>query len=419
MDEPSLFAGRSQQIELVARGLHTDRACPIVFGDRGLGKSSIALQAQRIATGDVELLGRLGLERWGFDEDTCYVATYLQCTDAVQNTRNLFQRAINSLRLALDPTHQPVAKELIDSVTRVKINAKLLELESEKRYEPRARRIEPSFDYEERLSEAVELVVQLTGRRVLFIIDEIDRVRDTKGLASFIKSNSSADLRFILVGIAQNISSLLADHQSLERMTLPVKVPRMSRKELEVIVDRAEAWLADRQIHLAFEPAAKKMLAELAGGYPWFVHVLGQQALVNADEDGELLVGKEHVQRAITTLTENRFAQQFSDIYQMAVRNSKPREIVLRTFAKWEDGDIPTGEIYAALRGYMGVNNPSTYKGHLCTDQYGRILVTPAYQDRGLVRFHNEMFKVYVRMRDSIFVDTKEVVDAGWKEFDS
>lgn len=418
IEDPALFAGRAAQIEELARALHTEKACPIIYGDRGLGKSSLALQGRRIATGDCELLHRQNLSRWGFDEDGAFVTSYVQCTDAVRNTSAILQRLLNSLRDAIDPELRPVSKALIDQTTRRKLNVKFLELESESRFERRTRSIQPKLDVEEALLEAVDFVAELTGHRVMLIVDELDRVADTRGLASFIKSNSTGYLRFMLVGIAQSISDLLTDHQSLERLAIPVNVPSMSRKELEVVVERVEEWLHERDVNLAFEPGAKRYLAEIANGYPWFVHVLGQQSLLYAEEDGELLVGLNHVKRSVATLTQNRFAQQFKDLYQMAVRDSLPRELVLRAFASWNGQDIPTRDVYRVLRDGLDVNNPSTYKGHLCKEQYGRVLITPAYQNRGMVRFQNEMFKVYVRLRGSLYEDAKERVDAAWADRD-
>ena len=43
-DRPALFAGRQSQVEQLARSLHTAGEIPIIYGDRGLGKSSLAIQ---------------------------------------------------------------------------------------------------------------------------------------------------------------------------------------------------------------------------------------------------------------------------------------------------------------------------------------------------------------------------------------
>jgi hypothetical protein len=61
--------------------------------------------------------------------------------------------------------------------------------------------------------------------------------------------------------------------------------------------------------------------------------------------------------------------------------------------------------------------NPSPYVGHLSSDLYGRILLRPPFQERGILRFANEMFKVYVRVRRPIFDIQEEIREAWQAEF--
>ena len=44
LDDQALFAGRSAQVLELTQALHAEGSCPIIYGDRGLGKSSLALQ---------------------------------------------------------------------------------------------------------------------------------------------------------------------------------------------------------------------------------------------------------------------------------------------------------------------------------------------------------------------------------------
>jgi hypothetical protein len=96
LDEPSLFTGRRDQIIQLGQYLHTRGVCPVVYGPRGLGKSSLALQAQRIAQGHVKLLEDYGAPEWAFGEDDAYLAFYVPCTDAIRNTSSILQRVVNS-----------------------------------------------------------------------------------------------------------------------------------------------------------------------------------------------------------------------------------------------------------------------------------------------------------------------------------
>lgn len=416
IDDPTRFAGRKEQILALAKALHTEGSCPIIYGDRGLGKSSLALQGARIASGDVELLGRHRAMNWEFGEDDEFLAFYVTCTDATSTTPALLQRVINAIGdTAIDETRQ---MQLMDKTSRKSFKLKLFEAQFERRYEPQEQATYAEKDLEERLVELATRHTSLTGQRVLVVIDELDRVKDTSGLASFLKSYSSDGLKFVLVGIAQNVSNLISDHASIDRIALPVEVPTMQHSELALIIDAAMEHLADQGIERRFSAEAMTYLAGVASGYPWFVHVLGQDALLQADEEGATRVTKEHVFGAIGSLATNRYAQPFADKYQTAVRDSPSREAVLRSFAYWYDRDIPTSQVYRVLRDDLGVRNPSAYKGHLCADNYGRVFLRPPFQDRGVVRFANEMFKVYVRLRHSLYEGLDENVTKAWEKRD-
>jgi hypothetical protein len=269
----------------------------------------------------------------------------------------------------------------------------------------------------ERIYREANLLHECYGQRVLVIIDEIDRVGNTEGLAPFIKAMSGDQLKFVLVGVAQSLAQLNLDHPSVERQLWPVPVERMTRSELFEVADRALARLnASQHTSYHFSTSARNALAKAAGGFPWFVHVIGQSALLRALDCGTEEVTLEMLKTATSDLINDRFAQHFKDSYQNAVRDSANREIVLRAFAAWNEQDIPTADIYRTCQ-RLGVTNPAVYKGHLSSGFYGEPLIAPPFQERGLVRFRNEMFKRYITLRPSLFRGVDEKVRDAAKEW--
>lgn len=413
LDDPERFAGREKQVRELADSLHSIGSVPLIYGDRGLGKSSLALQLRRIAMGDIELLSDLESERLAVGPEEFYLVFYITCTDSTRNLEDILQLLVNSAE-SVETEGVGGDARLIDRKTRRKLTVKVFEHETTRTYATAIQRLSyQDLNLEEKLVQLCELLTATYAHRVLFIIDELDRVDDTSGLASFLKAVSSEYLKFVLVGIAGNVSDLLADHRSLERRLVAVKVPAMTVKELGEIVTKAERYLVGRDYEVSFERDAIVALVLAASGYPWFVHVLGQQCLLDADGEQRSVISGGHVRNAVDSIVANRFAQQFSDLYQMAVRDSVRREQTLRAFAHWRDTDIPTSEIYRIAKN-LGVNGPSTYKGHLCNDEYGGVLTAPAFQKRGLVRFKNDMFKAYVRMRPSIYGGVDDEVRAAF-----
>ena len=215
----------------------------------------------------------------------------------------------------------------------------------------------------------------------------------------------------MLIGISQSVSTLLADHESIERNLIPIKVSRMKDEELGEIIAKTIKILHTSDVIIKFSDEASQLLIKSAAGFPWFIHVLGAEALKIAWDANRKIIEQADVKIAILKLSQNRFAQQFSDIYQRAVRDSVQREIVLRLMAKWDDNDIPLSEIYRVAK-QLKVSNPSTAKRDLLKIKYGASLIIPPSHERGIVRFKNAMFKRYINLRSSIYNDINTQVDS-------
>lgn len=365
--------------------------------------------------GDTELLSSLNAMRLSMSEERYYLTFFVTCTDATKNFQQLLQVMINSAESVENVEGEDRANKLVDRTTRKQLTIKIFEAESTKHYRTASERLSyQDLNNEEKLSQLCELLTASYGMPVLFIIDELDRMDTTSGLASYLKAVSSEDLKFVLVGIANHVSELLGDHQSLERRLLPVRVPLMKTQELTSVIEKAVLHLENAGHRVRFTHRALEQLIKISAGFPWFIHVLGQECLVEADTRGRDVITEMDVTRAREAIVKNRFAQQFSDIYQVAVRDSMRREMALRAFAHWTQPDIPVGEVYRVLE-KMDVKGGSTYRGQLCEERYGSILFVPQMQARGLIRFRNEMFKAYIRMRPSIYEGVAAQVAEAWE----
>jgi hypothetical protein len=412
IENPAAFAGRSEEVLKLVDALYIEGSCPLIYGDRGLGKTSLAIQIERIALGDIELLTELNCVDRALPDHRRFITFSIFCSDMATTKNDILQRLINSAE-GYDNLDALQHKELIGQGTKRKISLKFFERETEEKFQLTSSQKFSQLDIEEKLMAISRTVIEKTNSKILFIIDELDRVKDTAGLASFIKNSSGPHIKFLLVGISQNISSLLHDHSSLERTLMPVRVRRMNQGELAAIISKAMKLLAIEGREFSFSETAIQIIIEAAAGFPWFVHVLGQESLRLAFDNGRTLISDDDVNVAINNLASNQFAQQFSDLYQIAVRDSIYRERVLRLFAKWKADDIPTSEIYPIAK-TLDVANASIYKKDLTLATYGRILVTPPDQPKGIVRFRNAMFRRYVDLRQSIYQGVKDSVDTAW-----
>lgn len=394
--------------------------CPIIYGDRGLGKSSLALQMVRIAMGDTVLLEHLGFADDSFDLSESFIPFVHPCSDAITNTRKLLQSVVDDLEAGRTGLASP-GLELSEEAYTTKIGFKIFETELVRKYTMRAKatRNFDTLDPQDQVLRLCDAISGATGLPVLLVFDELDRVGNTSGLSSFIKSASSESLKFMMVGISQDVSKLIDSHESISRIATPVHVPRMTPDEQEEIIDTACLSLQSQGIDVDFSSEARFRIIELSNGFPWFVHVLGHQALMEVYDASQQAmpstIDRSIVDQAVENLIQHSLLQDFRDTYQRAVRDSIQREYVLRALAEWHDGDVPTSEVYKVSK-RLGVNNPAHYVRQLQQARYGSIIERPPYQQRGLVRFRNAMFKNYIRIRDSLYEGVREEVDGAWTD---
>lgn len=405
VDNPRFFAGRAKQVSELTDALHVVGSTPLIFGDRGLGKTSLAIQMKHIAEGEIELLGALGLRDRAFSEDQRCHALLVTCTDETRNFDGLIQRLINAAEKVDLSSKKPIYKprHVAKRTTSFTVWLKFISKTDTTEFIPKeARPSYQDFSPTEKLQYLIDCIAETSRQPVVFIIDEIDLLEDTRGLASFIKATSGKRAKFVLVGIASDFGNLLADHQSIGRSLVGVRVPLMDQEELHQIIDNAQDYLNYYNIPITFGYSARAHIVRSAEGFPWLAHVIGEASLLKASAAGHDEVTGNDVLDAIYELPSNRFGQQFSDTYSRIVRASPQRETVLRAFADWFSDDIPTTEIYRVLKADLGVANPSSYKAELASPKFGPVIYTPVGRRRGDVRFADPIFKVYIRLTPSI-----------------
>jgi len=122
----------------------------------------------------------------------------------------------------------------------------------------------------------------------LIVIDELDRLEDDASLtliADTIKtlSDHSVPSTLVLVGVARSIGDLVGEHESIARALVQVEMPRMSRAELQEILDKGS-----NQAGLSIDGDAADRITSLSEGLPHYTHLLalhaGQRA-VQEDRD--------------------------------------------------------------------------------------------------------------------------------------
>jgi Cdc6-like AAA superfamily ATPase len=144
-----------------------------------------------------------------------------------------------------------------------------------------------------------DLFAEVTGTRVIIILDEYDRVLDVnfrRDVAELIKnlSDRAARVQLVLTGVAQNLDELIGYAPSIRRNIVGLPMRPLTTTEVSELLAIGEA-VAD----IKYSEAAVKMITTMAGGSPYLVRLIAHQAGLAALNEGRPVVSDNHARIAV------------------------------------------------------------------------------------------------------------------------
>lgn len=390
------FAGRGRELDALSAALQSDGSQLVLYGQRGIGKSSLARVLSRLATGDKEVVARLPTKPF---VDFDYVPIYFPCDDSVTSIDRLLVRLMTDEGALAPWVPFKVVERKNSDEGGGKIGIKILELSGKLSQAITERATEVDADIVSTFTNACKAVVAsgVAKSGLLVIVDEFDRIGDRTGISSLLKALGPEKVTFALVGVATTIQDLIAEHESVARQLADgaVHVEPMNDAELREIISRAMAAL-DNKFH--FEEAAVKWIVSIARGHPFYVHLVGRHALLRAISSGTNAVSEEIARAALAEIALKGSAPIQEALYKTAIGHSYIREFVLKRFASQTQDEIHTTELYAGISKELGIDPSavSVYVGQLASAKYGSVLAKS--RDR-YYQFGDSLFKAYAAAR--------------------
>jgi len=256
----------------------------------------------------------------------------------------------------------------------------------------------------------VEAVVahQVKGRMkrdaLLIILDEFDVIENKDGIGSLIKSLTTPDVKFAVCGIGRDLSDLIHDHASVERLieqgVLPVRP--MPASESEAIITTASELFKGA---VRFEPGVASKIADIGQGYPYFVQLVGKQCINELNARCTDLVDDDVLNKVLDDLKTGKAFPALESAYQLAIGSSSDRQLLLHLLAEQETEQPRSDEIGRVvlkntrqLAEELDIQYIDQLMPRLVDKRYGPVLESIP-ERRGTYEFVNPVLRQYIRLR--------------------
>lgn len=370
INREDLFSGRRFQTVEVLDAINQNGQHVVLHGERGVGKTSLA----NMITYKLHCPGRF------------VMTPHINC-GSTSTIDDLWTAVFADMRFRAERAQvalpRPVLTILqdIESGIRVNVTPELLR------------------DVFQKLSEKMVSVIILDEFDVLTKQETRQRIAET--IKSFSDRNVPATI--VIIGVAENVESLIADHRSIDRCLIQVRMPRMSRDEIEGIVVEALGGL-DMEI----DRSPLHEVSRLAKGLPHYAHLLGLHAGRRAVSQGSRKIKQEVMTTAVKSAI-SRAQVQIQNAYIKATTSTKKnalyREVLtacaLADADEW--GYFAPSDVRPPLEMILGRPYAiAAFARHLntfCEPNHGPSLIKADIPNRPRFRFENALMEPFVLMK--------------------
>lgn len=367
----NLFSGRKDELQkaisfIPQKGYHL-----IIYGDRGVGKTSFANIIKEICEGAGRNVAKVSCN----SNDTFY---------------SIWRNVFSQLRIKHEEitkgigfTFQPETEE-----TEIALSNYFTEAECST----------------QKILDLIEI-----ASNPIIIIDEFDRLDNDKFdkivFTDTIKAiaDNLPQAKLIIVGVSEDVGSLVSAHESIERNLGQIYMPAMSPEEVKEIINKGENILS-----LSFHNDVIDKIIELSSGYPHFTHALCYHACSTAIAADSSIVDDEVLKVAIK-LTISNAHESLRDNYRIATMATKANifsEVLYAAsivevdeYGYFQAKDLET-ILSNILNKQVKTNNFTFHIGKFCSDERGEILRVTGSKYIQRYKFKNPLMKSFIKLKN-------------------
>ena len=369
IDQLSLFAGRHPQVKDIIRGISQRGRHVIIYGERGVGKTSLS----RVL---FDFLTQVGIDVIRSENINCHAGTDFSTLWHTVFREMSFSLAVPNIGFRRGGTTDEMRS--MEELLPEKVNP-----------------------------DDVRYILSTLAKQAIIILDEVDRIDNpetTSLLADTIKNLSDHNIpaTLILIGVADSVAELIHEHRSTERSLVQVHMPRMSHEELDQIIEKGSA-----QCGMTFDAIANKYIVELSAGLPHYTHLISLYAGECAIEDNRTNVTLSDVHSAIqmTTAKSSSIQIEYYEAVHSAKKNNLYASVLLAAAKADKDvlGYFMAGSVCKPLSQILKRQvTVAAFSGHLdefCSPKRGNILQKQGSPRSYRFRFVNPLMQPFVIMQ--------------------
>jgi uncharacterized protein len=371
--------GRESNIKEISRAFTSPGRHAFIYGDRGVGKTSLALTSAQIhQSSDAEPIC-VSCD----SETTLFSLVKDIATSALARQTFQFERTVNTVGFSF--------KFLSGSKQKEILSGKPPEIET--------------------MNECVDIIRMLPhfhSKSPVVVIDEFDRLKLKKTkrqFAEFLKkiSDSQCDTKIIICGIASTLDELIDEHLSVARNLASIELKRLSHDgRWEIISDAA------KRINVTVSKDMNIRIGQISDGFPHYVHLIGEKLLWAIYDDPEHInsAAKRHFDSGVSSAVKEAEA-----LPRVAYQKATEKYTDDYMEVLWALADGPylrrqTSDTYSKSylpimarrdgRNILDKTKFSNRLNRLKTESHGKIL-TPSGQ--GWYEYSDNIVRGYVRLK--------------------
>ena len=374
--------GRTEELSRIEKALFASGRHIFIFGDRGVGKSSLAAAAaNQTQSSDAEYLDIPCAADDTLKSIVANIAYKTLAASRLRKTKFTANASVEFRYLKAGLTREITSTDLHNEIRTI--------------------------------GDAVEVlreVAALHSQRPVVVLDEFDRMADEaerNKFADLVKQigDKKINITFFFTGVGHAVDALLGSHPSAIRQFETIELPKLSWTARWDI-----ALNATNALGLDLDERTRFRLAAVSDGYPYYVHLITEKLLWRVYEDPAVItnITWEHYFAALNDAIVSINAELRRPYEMASSQRSDDYEEVLWAVADSEFLDRNLKQIYSSYTYVMGQRTGRTtlsYDGFtamvrkLRNKSCGEILVPSRFNRPGWIAYRESLLRGYARMQ--------------------